>query len=442
MQPHQSPPPPPPASSCLDLTKVYVVSVFLVLLILGISSTAYAVFNINITGGPTSTACPGQTYTFTASANVSGCIRWAVYENGAWNPASYPSGCSSPYSSSSTFTYTFSTTPQGVTVRAIIQLPGGVQAASTTRTLSVRVPRPASNLENGIVLCSSGGPKTVTISGVPNTEYGCYYHYRYTYEVPTGWTVTPTSGTDFDNRPNVANAQSKTVTITPPSGVVNGGNYTMRVTTQYPSTTQQSVSVCPIIVGPYKSSQIIVQSLSGPDVCLGYDYYYSVNVPQATAYSWTVEGGNIISGQGTNRIQVRIWTTDYGDGYVQCNVNNGCGWGYGTSYTIYPYNCNSNSFTVYPNPASDFVNIEYQEDSQPAGNAIQAKTANGETFAKADELAQPYEITIYAEDGNLLYERTLKELKSSIDVSKYRKGTYYLHISYKGKTEKSHLILE
>ena len=326
---------------------------------------------------------------------------------------------------------------------AAIKLPGGLEVASQTRTLTASpLPKPATNLEKGIVFCSSGGQKTLTISGIPDTEYGCYYHFDYTYEVPLGWTVVPTSGGDSDSRPNVARGLSKSVRITAPSGLVNGGNYSMRVTALNPATNKQSFSVCPIIVGPYKSSQIIVQSLTGPDVCLGNDYYYSVNVPQATAYSWTVEGGNIISGQGTNRIQVRIWTTDYGDGYVQCNANNGCGWGYGTSYTIYPYSCNGNSFAVYPNPASDFVTVEYQESAFQATNSFAGEQGMNTSTAQNEELQQPYELAVYAEDGNLLYQSTSKKLKSSIDVRNFKKGAYYLHVNHQGRTQKSHIFLE
>ncbi len=63
---------------------------------------------------------------------------------------------------------------------------------------------------------------------------------------------------------------------------------------------------------------------SGPSLaCVGDTENYSIlPVSGATTYNWSVEGGNILSGQGTTNISV-IWTT--GDGQVCVNAENQCG---------------------------------------------------------------------------------------------------------------------
>ncbi|MBL0016264.1 MAG: hypothetical protein IPP17_07420 [Bacteroidetes bacterium] len=60
--------------------------------------------------------------------------------------------------------------------------------------------------------------------------------------------------------------------------------------------------------------------------CLGDIVNYTL--PVGTVNLWTFTGGNILSGQGTNTVQVQ-WTTS-GTGTVQCNWTHGA-WGTNTS---------------------------------------------------------------------------------------------------------------
>ena len=92
-------------------------------------------------------------------------------------------------------------------------------------------------------------------------------------------------------------------------------------------------------------------------------YLYSVNEKPTSNYTWTVNGGNIVSGQGSNFINVQWGTAGTGLVSVLETDEHGCmgdtvnleiiigSTGVSNSY--------DNDLRIYPNPASDRIVIEY-----------------------------------------------------------------------------------
>ncbi len=84
----------------------------------------------------------------------------------------------------------------------------------------------------------------------------------------------------------------------------------------------------------------VLGALNGPLAnCLGDIVNYTL--PVGTVNLWTISGGNILSGQGTNTVQVQ-WTTA-GTGTVQCNWTHGA---WGTNTTSRNVTVGSNSAPV------------------------------------------------------------------------------------------------
>jgi hypothetical protein len=91
---------------------------------------------------------------------------------------------------------------------------------------------------------------------------------------------------------------------------------------------------------------------------------YWVNGLPTSSYNWTVSGGIIQSGQNTNNIVVK-WSTGT-NGVVQVTEKgtNGCN-GVLKTYPVGIWNTavsdvsNNNDFILFPNPTSQFININY-----------------------------------------------------------------------------------
>ena len=73
--------------------------------------------------------------------------------------------------------------------------------------------------------------------------------------------------------------------------------------------------------------------ITGPNaVCEGQTVVYSVPAQDNTTYTWTVSGGNITAGTGTNQISVQ-WDVP-GNGFVQISLSNACGGPLTTGLTV------------------------------------------------------------------------------------------------------------
>ncbi|MDR2773632.1 MAG: T9SS type A sorting domain-containing protein [Tannerella sp.] len=73
---------------------------------------------------------------------------------------------------------------------------------------------------------------------------------------------------------------------------------------------------------------------------------------------------------------------------------------------------------VYPNPVSDVLNIELDE------NAIEKLTESGSIKGKID-----VDIRLYAQSGVMVRSIISSDKKTQLDVSGLPDGVYFLHVS-------------
>ncbi|GAB3541483.1 hypothetical protein GCM10027443_40830 [Pontibacter brevis] len=161
-----------------------------------------------------------------------------------------------------------------------------------------------------VSLCSSGETLTYSIAELANTS-------SYTWTVPTGWTIVTGQGTT-------------SITVAATS---NGGQ--VRVQPENPCGAGEAQTL---------NVQIYSEAPAAPDAirgttqgCAGSTATYEVS-PVAGAgtdgYKWSVPTGwTIVSGQGTNRINVRVGTSA---GEVSVQVENPCGTSPATTLPVEP----------------------------------------------------------------------------------------------------------
>jgi bacillolysin len=170
--------------------------------------------------------------------------------------------------------------------------------------------------------------------------------------------------------------------------------------------------------------------------CTGYSHDISITTSGSpTSFNWYASSGNAANatvlnyGGGTASFYSNI-ADCYG---LTVSMTNSCGVSTAGT-TICVDNCFS-AFKVYPNPAKDYI-------------AIQFATYN-------DKAAMPDQITLYDEktqgsSNNMKAEDIFKKLDNQgilkLDVSSLPRGVYFLHISHgrqgDKKTEKVRIVLE
>ncbi|MCS7085176.1 MAG: PKD domain-containing protein, partial [Bacteroidia bacterium] len=109
---------------------------------------------------------------------------------------------------------------------------------------------------------------------------------------------------------------------------LSGTTATVRVRYQYACgsvTDEVLVTILPPAPNPAQ--------ISGPNaICDGQSAVYSVPAQNNTTYDWTVFGGDVVAGAGTNQITVQ-WNTP-GSGFVQISLSNQCGGPLTTGITV------------------------------------------------------------------------------------------------------------
>jgi hypothetical protein len=150
-------------------------------------------------------------------------------------------------------------------------------------------------------------------------------------------------------------------------------------------------------------------------VCTGDEANYNAGYSTGSTYQWSVTGGTIISGQGSDVITV-YWGGGPGTGEVVVNetTQDGCT-AISTALEVAIEICPgiltepAEKFRVYPVPAKDEIYIL-------AGSAGSAEA----------------DITIYNQAGKLVYERLHAEVETGlpfrIDISQFESGAYTLQV--------------
>ena len=169
------------------------------------------------------TSVSGPSYTFSAKSFVNGCFSWAVYEDGQWTPSVQPGcGCTGPQpSKSSEFTYQFNNTTGSAKVR--VYFLSAISILCNHDVMEVNIvkrvfgPGEPYDLDGGDLSLCPGETKTVYIPGVPgqpNSDANCYWHYKWDWTAPGGWSI---NGGD-----NVERTGAISVQLTAPSSVIPG----------------------------------------------------------------------------------------------------------------------------------------------------------------------------------------------------------------------------
>ena len=124
-----------------------------------------------------------------------------------------------------------------------------------------------------------------------------------------------------------------------------------------------------------------------------------------------------------------IFSDTYGSN-VWCRAKNTCGWGSSDyfNFTLEPF---YSPTSVYPNPVSDILSIEIDDQA-----ILQAQTRGQTTSGAQRSVPDPaFDIRLYDGMGNILRQQQTKGGTVQFNVSNLPNGTYYLHI-YDGASDK------
>jgi hypothetical protein len=400
------------------------------------------VVDLKIVSGPTGKVCPNQTYTFRATANLKGCFRWRIRQNGTWYGPTYPTNCGNPAASTSNdFTYTFLPGAGTITVEVKwVSLPP-VATTTTSRTLVMELGAPAPTLAtNGLKFCSVNETQQITIAGLnrSNDPNNCDYHFEYEYEVSRGWTINaPPPFSDSDPAINRVRSHSRTINVVAGSSQVEG---TLTVRTRHPNFTTQRTSTIKLRYGPYTASV-----LNGPPGGSGSSFVQvnAPNLPGLTSgdYQWRVvgdQGGTYASQSGGRFFQFYLPPAGFGAVEVQLTVPDRCRSTPTAVLKLFIFEY-GDSYSVYPNPADDYIDITAQS-VESANNSISmptvaSNTSEAPSFTKISSkpVIKPFHVKLLDAQAKVLHEAKAQDGKLRIDVSRLKEGNYYLHIQESSK---------
>ena len=159
-------------------------------------------------------------------------------------------------------------------------------------------------------------------------------------------------------------------------------------------------------------------------------YVFSIeNDPNSDNVTWAVGGGQIESGQGTNRIFVKI--SDAGRFFIWARKRNRCGTGGGHRFsgTIE----NSNYFSLSPNPATDVVTLKLTDPD----DGILSPQGQGSLTTRG--VTSTYEIQLW---NGLTMLRSFKtnQLTFQIPIAGLPAGLYFVRVIKDGQTYTEKLI--
>lgn len=433
----------------------------LFLLFFLLSSTVFAA-DLHISG-PTE-VCPNTDYTYTASAsNIFGArngdFQWKFWHNNQVIAIIGYIDCdnnSQVSSSTVTFNSGMLTGAFKIEVRFHGRNDIGCGISTESRNVTVRVATPGPI--SGLLFCSPGETRTLSIPGIPNTAELCNFHHKYDWIVPAGWSVTPSNpSTGYIPITGGIRTFATSVSVTAPSTISQGGyNVIVRTEPAWPWTTQSTGEIWvgkPMIDGSY-NGQLLRFLLPDEDiipyndVCNGYSTTCNMSFRGSSSGNWQKISSNPSSlswSQSGNDLNFYFWAVGQTSSY-RLTTSNVCG-----STTNYYYfksidcsggggdPCNP-SFSVSPNPSSNTVNIVVPNVPPPCESII----ATSEQTEQTKEKRTIKSVTLHNADGvvKLSQEFTGKKESVSLDISDLPKGIYILKISDGTSTETHRIVKE
>ncbi|MCX6242364.1 MAG: hypothetical protein NTX43_11215 [Bacteroidetes bacterium] len=250
-----------------------------------------------------------------AATNISGS---AATLNGLVNPNNLSTAVTFNWGLTVSYTNTVAATPStviGITPTAVLtSLTGlsegttyhfrcsGVNSAGTTNGADLTfttclTPAAPGTITGLATVCQNQNGVTYSIPPITNAT-------TYNWTVPAGATITAGSGTTAITVNYTTNATSGNVTVCGANSCLTGATGTKAVTV--------NPAPVPTITGLNST-------------CKGSTNYTYTTQAGMSNYTWTVSsGGSIISGSGTNAIQVQWNTAGFQDVYVNYSNSNGC----------------------------------------------------------------------------------------------------------------------
>ena len=306
---------------------------------------------------------------------------------------------------STTATYSL---PVGVTGNWSVT--GNLQfgTSNTTNVNSVTVkPLSYSGSSGKLMVSASGKTDTITIQTCDISIYGsneiCYSGTFYvsnslsaTWNVSSGYIVSPSSGNLVAVTATPGNQQNGTVTAT-----INGVPVV------------KTIQSC----GP----------INGTTEFCGTETY-TLNIPGASATSWEVHPDQffelIFSDSQTAVVNDHATT---GNGVVGTLIAMVNGQAYFKTFTVKCRGGSSSYVIAYPNPANDILNIEIDVDAALAQLQLSARTS------------LTFDIHLYNDQGGLMRQATSKGGVVQFNVANLPDGFYYLHV-YDGVSVKPEML--
>ncbi|MCK4345730.1 MAG: hypothetical protein KAX05_10635 [Bacteroidales bacterium] len=167
------------------------------------------------------------------------------------------------------------------------------------------------------------------------------------------WSVTPS------NRTTPSSDSGNPAVIKASSGTVFGYCYITYNLTTCGNASYQIISDS-FWVGKFHTTVVTGQAAVCPDEL----YTYTAQVPGGHSssynYDWTYPGNWIWQAEMENWIRLKTPKYDPDYGTVRVSIENECGWSNYSGITVYPGYCGG-YFSVFPNPADDYVEISIEE---------------------------------------------------------------------------------
>ncbi|HEY5744500.1 MAG TPA: T9SS type A sorting domain-containing protein [Chryseolinea sp.] len=412
--------------------------------LLCIVATSVAFATTITVSGPTQ-VCPNQSYTYSASASntfgsVPGIFQFTFYKNGVIVGHTGNLDCTSTnLTTSASAAVTWPNELGAVQVKVDFRDLGCGLTSTVYYNANISVWTPGQI--SGLLFCSSGQTQIVSIPGIPfNTAAACFYHYKYDWILPAGWTAVPADGNGYETITGGIRSFATSIYLTAPASTLATGytgNYNVTVQSEplwpFPVSSTGKIWVgAPTITGPTRV---------GP--CGDETYNYSATLVTGATYTWTFNNPNLLG-----QPQESTFSIDAGDAVPGGNpFTLGVSMHYGgctltTSKTgsyikKTPDQCSGSggggqliSLNVYPNPTADQLRIE-------------SMSVDGEEALVQDEtMPEDFSAKLLDANGQVRKAGTSRGGKLSLDTHDLARGIYYLHLKRGDQTTREQIVID
>lgn len=174
-------------------------------------------------------------------------------------------------------------------------------------------------------------------------------------------------------------------------------------------------------------------NLSGEEVmyvngCTQIHYHPTFNSPPgALDWEWRKISGNFSLLNISNN-QATIYSNQPTNGIFDVRVKDACGWSQRTMIILNINDCSNHTYTVYPNPATDILNI------------TSSNTQSNYTIHSTNHQTDTTSSTLYDFNGNPI--KSISPATGVMSLEGLNPGRYILIVYFENETESHHIIIE